>query len=299
MKAIFSVICYLFCITGVQAQELYVNTEPASNMAAGSLGLRWNTRFYKMENNGNYTYRLDPEIMVGLNRNLMLHFNAYASDMYQPNLRFEGGSIYAKYRFYSSDDVHSHFRLAAEGKMALINNPTVLQVSTTVYAPGPNGQPTAHQELVTFNSDEIDLNGNNSGFLAGFIGTQLLHKLAISSSVRFLNRWNNLEASTQPGQSRLALDYSLSGGFLLFPVEYKDFHQTNLNLYCEFLASTALDKNANYIDIAPAIQLIFNSISRLDISYRTQIAGNMERLSRNSFMIRYEYNFLNLFGPLK
>jgi len=282
-----------------QAQELYVNTEAASNMPAGSMGLRMNTKFYQMEYNKMYSYRIDPEIMLGISKNLMLHLNAYASDMYQSNLKVEGGSMYAKWRFYSADEVHRHFRMAGFGKMALIDNPTALTVNSTYFTPGPNGEQVPHLSSQTYLSDEIDLDGNNSGIQAGAIATQLLHKLAVSCSASLLKRWNNLDAAAQPGQSTVASNYSISAGWLFLPFDYKNFRQTNINLYCELLGSSALDKNANYLDIAPAIQFIFNSISRFDFSYRSQIAGNMDRLSRHAFLVRFEYNFLNLFKPVK
>jgi hypothetical protein len=281
------------------AQELYVNTEPASNMAAGSMGVRLNTKFYQMEYNQMYSYRIDPEIMLGLSKNVMIHLNAFASDMYQPNLKFEGGSAYAKWRFYSADDIHRHFRIAAFGKVALIDNPTTLSVNSTYYTSGPNGEQVPHVSSQTYSSDEIDLDGNNSGMQGGLVATQLLHKLALSSSTSLLKRWNNIDAAVQPGQSTIAFNYSISAGWLFLPFDYRNFRQTNINLYCELLGSSALDKNANYLDIAPAIQFIFNSISRLDLSYRIQIAGNMDRLADNSFLVRFEYNFLNLFKPFK
>jgi hypothetical protein len=133
----------------------------------------------------------------------------------------------------------------------------------------------------------------------GLVATQLLHKLALSSSANLVYRFNNLGAAVQSGQSTTALNYSLSAGWLFLPFDYRDFRQTNVNLYCELLGSSALDKNANYLDIAPSLQFIFSSISRLDLLYRRQIAGNMDRLSYNSFLVRFEYNFLNVFKPIK
>jgi hypothetical protein len=262
----------------VHAQELYVSTEPASNMATGSIGLRLNSKLFQMKNNSGYTLRLDPEIMVGASKKLMVHLNAYASNMYQQNLKIEGASIYGKYRFLSNDDVHSHFRMAAFSKIAFINNPTVLYANNKYY-----------------NSDEIDLDGNNSGFLAGIVATQLLHKLAVSSSVAYADRFSNMNESKMPGQSSQAVNYSLSAGYLLLPREYKNFSQTNFNLYCEILGSSSIDKKGYYLDAAPAVQFIFNSIARLDLSYRTQFAGNMQRLSSNYFLLRFEYNLLNVF----
>lgn len=272
----------LFVSSGLMSQELYVSTEPASNMAVGSMGLRINTKFFKMVNDGKYTYRLNPEIMIGATKRLMLHLNLYGSDMYQPNFRAEGGGVYAKYRFLSIDDVHSHFRMAGFGKLSLVNNPAVLEKD--------------HQ---SYYSDEIDIDGNTSGFLAGIVATQLSHKAAFSSSVSFVNRLNNLNSSKDPAQSAQAVDYSLSAGYLFLPRSYSDYKQTNFNLYFEVLGSSSLDKKAYYIDVAPAVQFIFNSISRLDLAYRVQVAGNMQRLADRYFLLRFEYNLLNIFGNRK
>ena len=278
MKKIFSYAIIIFFSATATAQELYVLTEPASNMAAGSLGIRLNSKLYDMKYKSGYALRLDPEIMFGISKKLMIHFNAYASNMYQSNLKFEGAGIYGKYRFFSNDEVHTHFRMALFGKISLIDNPSALQVGNTFYRP-----------------DEIDIDGNNSGALTGIVATQLLHKLALSSSVFFVNRFDNLNQSKISGQSAEAINYTLSAGYLFLPKQYKDFRQTNVNLYCEFLSSTSLDKKAYYIDAAPAFQFIFNSISRLDFSYRWQLTGNMQRLSENYFLLRFEYNFLNFF----
>ena len=278
MHKITGLVLSFFMITCGMAQELFVSTEPASNMATGSIGLRLNTRIFKMETAGDFSYRLNPELMIGVNNRLMLHLNLYASDMYQPSLRWEGAGIYAKYRFYSNDDVQTHFRIAVFSMISLIDNPVSLKSGNQTYT-----------------SDEIDLDGNNSGLLAGLVATQLLHKLALSGSVAFTNRWDNLDASKLPGQPAEGVNYSFSGGYLIWPTVYKNFRQTNINLYAEFLGSSSLDKKSYFLDAAPAIQFIFNSISRLDFSWRMQLSGDMERLSKNEYIIRYEYNFLNAF----
>ena len=74
-----------------------------------------------------------------------------------------------------------------------------------------------------------------------------------------------------------------------------NYDQTNVNLYVEVIGTTFPGKGKSYADIAPAIQFIFKSISRLDLSYRTQLGGNTQRLSSNYFVLRLEYNLLNVF----
>lgn len=269
MKRILLAVCLMAMARSVLAQELYVNTEPASNMATGSLGIR-------VENQGYFTpfykNRSTIEAMYGVSRHLMVHGSVYMSDYYSSNQHFEGGSIYAKYRFLSIDTVQRHFRGAFFAKLSGINNP--------VY------------------NREITLEGDNTGAQGGVVFTQLLHKLALSGSVSYLRAFNNF-GNYQPlepavTQVRNAAAYTLSGGYLLLPRNYRDYKQVNLNLYCELLGKTNPGHGESYLDVAPALQLIFNSTCRLDFSYRTPIYNDMQRNTKNMYLIRLEYNFFNL-----
>lgn len=285
-----------------KGQELYVFTEPASNMAANSIGVRVMYKQFKMTHDKKFSrYRIDPEIMFGISKNLMLHVNGYASNMFQNKIRAEGASLYAKYRFFSQDDIHAHLRLAAYGKIAVIDNPAVLTYTTPHVIPDGNGGYISHDLIVTKVNNEIDLDGTNAGVSGGLIATQLKNKLAVSASAGYQYRLNNLRSKREIIVPWHAVNYNLSVGYLLFPKEYSSFKQTNVNLYTEFLGSSSfgapLHKRTNYfIDIAPAVQFIINSIARIDIGYRTQLAGNTARMANASFLIRAEYNFLNVFS---
>jgi hypothetical protein len=260
------------------AQELYVSTEPASNMPANSLGIRVTSRFFKMEHEGVTGMRFEPEIMWGVNKRLMLHVAALASNQMQSSIEPEGASIYAKYRFLSKDELHSHFRMAAYVKGALINNPFYPQMVEHSRKP--------------YNNAELDLEGGASGFAGGVIATQLLHKLAISGTLGYNRFMNNTKNHLPDEMSANAVNYSLSAGYLLLPRTYRSFEQTNLNLYVELLGKS--DTETAYLDIAPAIQFIFNSVTRIDLAYRTQLAGNMPRNVFNTFTIRFEHNIFNV-----
>jgi len=266
----------------LHAQELYVSTEPASNMPANSLGLRVTNRFFKMESEGVTGMRIEPELMWGISKKLMVHVAGLASNLMQPSIEWEGASIYAKYRFLSKDDVHSHFRMAAYVKGALINNPFVPAMREH------NRKPYINQEL--------DLEGGASGVACGLIATQLLHKLALSATLgynRFMNNTKDNRPDDMPGN---AVNYSLSAGYLLLPRTYRSYEQTNLNLYVELLGKANTDalSRSQYLDIAPAIQFIFNSVTRLDFSYRTQLFGDMTRNVFNTFTLRFEHNIFNI-----
>lgn len=293
---IFYFLILLLTVKITVAQELFVSTEPASNMAKGSIGIRLNAKVFKMNYSRKFeSHRIEPEVMIGLNKNLMIHVAAYGSDMFQRNIKFEGASLYGKYRFYSSDEVHTHFRLAAYAKASVIRNPQTLHTIVQNIFPDGNGGFTAHTEEKNYQSNDIDLDGNNSGVAIGIIGTKLINRLAMSTSAGYISRVNNIGHNTENFQPLRAINYTASAGYLLFPREYTSYRQTNFNLYIEMLGQSFTDKKQFYMDVAPAAQFIFNSIARLDISYRAQFAGNIKRLSNNSFMLRLEYNLLNIF----
>jgi len=248
------------------AQELFVSTEPASNMATKSLGIRLENQAYA--NNG-IKNRSTLEVMYGQSKYLMLHASAYTSNYYTPGIKFEGVSTYAKYRFLSVDSVQSHFRGAAFFKASLINNPITNQ--------------------------ELTLEGDNTGFQAGLVFTRLAHKLALSGSASYLHGVSYKHNLYKPGFAHDQLTYTLSAGYLLLPKVYENYNQTNMNVYMELLGKNAPGYGQSYLDAAPAVQLIFNSVFRVDFSYRIPVYNQMLRTSNNTFLIRLEYNLFNVF----
>jgi hypothetical protein len=260
----------LFLIFTVQskAQELFVFTEPASNMPAGSLGLRVGQWIMKEQFKSGYNYHIMPELMYGINKNLMVHTTAFLSNRGN-NLVTEGGSLYAKYRFFSSDDFHSHFRLAVFGRFSLNNS-------------------DIHQE-------EIETMGHNSGYETGFIATQLIQKVAINATVSFEKALDNKPNYVFPsGQSSHATNYTLSFGKLIFPKKYVNLKQTNLNLMVEFLGQTLNENGKSFLDVAPSLQFIIHSQARIDLAYRRELYSGMLRTAPNGFYIKMEYTFFSL-----
>lgn len=258
-------------ITGsyaVKAQELFVYTEPASNMPAHSMGLRLNNWLMKETIGGAINYHLIPELMWGVNKNLMVHAEGFISNRNR-GFGAEGASLYAKYRFYSHDAVYRHFRMAGFGRVSYNNAPV-------------------HQ-------DEVETNGHNSGFEIGWIGTQLLHKQAISSTLSYESAFSEQTIGGSETLKRSpAVNYSLSTGRLILPKSYKDYGQTNFNIMLELLGQYLPESGKTYLDIAPSLQFIFNSQTRLDIGYRQQVYSSMLRTAPNGFLIRLEHVIFNM-----
>lgn len=209
----------------LKAQELYVFSEPASNMAARSIGFRLTTEGMFSPD---FINRSIPELMVGFNKNFMLHGQGFFSDM-DGKYRAEGAGLYAKYRFLSIDEVKSHFRAAAFARVGTSNRPTY--------------------------TEDINLEGDNTGVQAGLVFTQLLHKLALSTTLSYSKAFDNLGSGTKAvagmPQPDHMLGYSLSSGYLLLPFVYKNYKQPNLNLYVEVLGKTNPQNGRSYVDFAP------------------------------------------------
>lgn len=272
-------------------QELYVFSEPASNVPAKSIGLRLTTMQMPMSFESRQATRIMPEVMVGVNKNWMVAGTFYASNMLQSDWKMEGGSLYAKYRFFSADQVHSHFRMAAFGKVCIVDN-DVAMIREERHV-RPDGSIHIGQKI--HRNDDLSLNGNHSGWTAGLVATQLIHKLAISGSGAFIQRMNNIGKDQKFNDffTRQAFSYNVSAGYLLLPVKYKTYDQTNLNLYIEFLGGEGLDRKGGFIDVAPAIQFIFKSTSKLNFGYRKQLSGSIARWNTEAWQLSFEYSFFN------
>jgi len=254
--------------TKLYAQELFVFTEPASNMATKSIGVRLDNMFTKNDLSNKTTYSLAPEIMLGVSKKIMVHATGYFDNM-DAGFKASGGALYIKYRFYSEDEVHSHFRLAAFGRAAFNNN--------------------------SINEYAVALGRRNSGYETGIVGTKLINKTAISASASFLHALDNGGNKYQwnDGQ-RNAVNYTISAGRLVLPKEYTSYRQVNMNLMLELLGQTNLYKGDSYIDAAPSVQFIFNSRTRVDAGYRFALLDNLLRHEQNSVLLRLEYNFYNV-----
>lgn len=217
-------------------------------------------------------HRHMQDVTLGINKDWMLRIGNNLANMHQQKLIWEGARFYAKYRFLSNDDVHKHFRMAAFGGGTYSRN--------------------------HLDHNEINLMmGEQSGIYGGLIATQLWKRFAISAT----GSWNEVLNGERWDKNREGMyavrsfNYSLSTGYLLLPFEYKDYNQTNINLYAELLGSKNIGfaSEKYYVDLAPSLQAIFNSTAKLNVGYRFQLGSDIYRLTKNSWMIGFEYIFLN------
>ena len=265
-------LCIGFCLFVVQknvSQELFVLTDPASNIPANTLSVRLSQSVFAEKFVPGYNYHAMPELTYGLNKNLMFRATAFVSNR-SNSLVSEGASFYSKFRFYSEDDINSHLRFAAFG-MYSFNNSDI------------------HQE-------QIEIMGHNTGVELGLIATKLIKKVAISTSLSFEKAFDNKPNYDFPDAfGNTATNYTLSVGKLVYPKKYTSYKQTNINLMVEIVGQTINRNGKSFVDVAPAIQFIINSQARIDFAYRRELLSSMLRTAPNGFYINLEYNFFNAF----
>jgi len=206
----------------------------------------------------------------------MLRVGASFSNMHTSSFKTESFALYSKYRLFSQEEIHRHFRMA------------VFFNASYSYAP--------------FHGEEVELMGDKTGIAMGLIATKLLHKFALSGSLshtQLLDSSRFNDVVYVPTRIYQAINYSVSSGYLLFPREYEDLDQLSVNLYMELLGQQTLTQDKYYFDLAPALQFIINSNLKLNLSYRVQLAGNMNRTSENRLQFNLEKNFLNVWKRKK
>jgi len=266
-----TILVALLCIlaSNLRAQELYSSTEPASNIAAKSIAMRLDNSMMDEIDSKKTNYHFIPGVMIGVSKKMMLQGNLFFSNRNE-KFAYEGASIYGKYRFLSNDVLQKHFRMA-------------------VFARASFNKSDVHQE-------EINMYGHNTGIEAGVVATKLLRKIAFSSSLSFVkatDNGNNNKFIYGMKDSK-AVNYTLSIGKLILPKEYRSYKQTNLNIMLESLTQVNTGSGKYYMDIAPVVQFIFNSQSKLDIGYRRELSSNMIRTAPNGFFIRLEHTLFNV-----
>ncbi len=279
MRIIF-ILLFLFNSIISNSQELYINTEPASLIPKGTKVVRLtNSNIFLSGSNimGSISnaFLVTPSLAYGLSKKIMVSGSfqfankPFEQDM-MPNFGFNGFKIYSKQRILSTDKEKYHTRLSSFIKFSY------------------------HEDK--FMEDNIDLELQDTGFEFGLIGTQLINKLAISITSAF-TRVSNIDVKSTQGSTvkwqttNLSTSKnSISAGYLLFPRKYKSYKQTNFNLYLEYITNTILTKDFpnNYhkfsSTLAPGIQFILLSRSRLDFSYKIR-TGDMPE----EFLVKLTY----------
>ena len=211
---------------------------------------------------------MTPSLAYGLSKKIMISTSfQFANRPYEkglvPNFGFNGFKFYSKQRIYTTDKQKNHTRLSSFLKYSF------------------------HKD--NFMKGNIDLDLQNKGFELGLIGTQLIKKLAISITSAY-TRANDINDDSNNLINLSTFKNSLSAGYLLLPRKYKSYKQTNFNLYLEYLTNTVMNKtfpvryNRFSSTLAPGLQFVILSRSRLDFSYKIRKGDN-----QNEFFIKFTY----------
>jgi len=288
------IILFLFSFSA-KGQELYNLTQPASTLPKGALGVRLFNESY--DEAGLIRKITILKVMYGITPKLSVILSGVATDYHSLYLPvdfilhnhsgkgpvvsanvpavvpypyiFAGTDLYAQYRFFASDGQNSHFRMAVYGEASDIRIASHL----------------AEPELLTHNS------GVGGGIITTYLKSHFAATLTVGGVLPFEYKGNSYDiyGGAYPVTFIYgnAVDYDLALGYLLFPKEYKNYKQTNINLYLEFLGKSygaakvtqqdgvviynipntiPILSAGNYVEINPGIQFIIRSTTRIDIS---------------------------------
>ena len=181
---IFFILFFLTYSFKITAQELYINSEPASLIPKGTKVVRLtNSNIFLdgyniMGSIGN-AFIVTPSLSYGLSKKIMLSGSIqfankpYEQDM-MPNFGLNGFKLYSKQRILTSDKQKYHTRLSSFLKYSYHEN--------------------------KFMKDNLDLELQDTGLELGIIGTQLINKLAISITTA-ITRISNIDEKFTQGST--------------------------------------------------------------------------------------------------
>jgi len=253
MRALLAIAAVAWILAGeAAAQELYVQGEAASNGPRGVWRLRASASFAGEDAASSL------KLYYSATQDWQFSFAAHADTAGDP--AFRGGGFAAKYRFLSRDSHQNHFRAAVFAQ-----------------ADAATGDTGADDFLM----------GVRRGGGAGLIGTWLSGRTAVSGTAGY---YRAVRRDGREGLEGNVLPFSVSVGRLLLPREYRSYDQTNLNLYFELVGVHA--DGSTRLDLAPALQFIVRSRSKIDLSVRAPLAGDLPGgTERWVFQVAYEYYF--------
>lgn len=304
---LFRIAIFLLGVAQLTAQELFPVNEPASTVPYKVIGVRLSTHLhYKYQTLGHremvrVLYGVTPTITAmatlttsnfhvaefpdDLNEYYRIsHNHKSGSDDY--GFRFEGFHLLAKWRFITRDYAKEHFRVALLTEIA--------QSKSTHLDAYPN------------------LVGDHGGIGTGIIATKLQNRLAASLTAGVTHFFSSVKKTGadiveyRPGRS---LNLNFSTGYRIFPNVYTSINNLNINLYLEAnakmfqgmsasrnginLNTFQFDylRNGNLCNVYPGIQLIFNSITRLDLSAELPVLTSNRTGRYSMLMISLQHFF--------
>jgi len=310
MRCLFILSFSFFLTSASQAQELFIQNEPASVLPKSSIAFRSIHQFYTED--GVLRSRQALRITRGMTAKWEIGLEAGISNHNHPNLvselytdgdldhdhshhgggevnaehvhpsTFTGFNLYSQYRFYTQDGPNEHLRAAAYGMLS--------------------------SNRTTHHYAEPNLLHRNAGASAGLILTWLKDKFAASGRLGGIVPFGySPKDSDRYFRSGNAMDYALSLGYLLYPRKYKGYQQTNVNLYLEFMGRAfqqarirdeirwypALNSDEThpgaYLDVNPGIQLILDSRFRIDFSTAFPLINRSMAMDYPQFHLALQY----------
>lgn len=308
-KIVAVIVFFIICLNG-SGQELFPHSEPASTVPKGVSGFRFSYNRYKEQSSNRTKEAYHLRYMLGITAKWTVmttlgisnhHYSKFPTDIlpyfFNHHLRIypaagfgiEGINVYTKYRFYTLDKYHQHFRVAA-------------------FAQGC-------KSFVAHDAAEPTLMTDNTGYGGGIILTYLYERLGVSVTGGYIHplvyKQSNIDVRFQSGEAQYI---ELSTGYRVWPLQYSTYSDLNINVYAEFTwkqygmarvqqngetiefakyaASnpyTYMELSAgSYIDGRFAVQFISNSNSRIDVGVTLDLKNRSYNYWTPMFTLQYQ-----------
>ncbi len=308
-KGLLSGILILICSVSF-GQELFPHAQPASTMPKGLVGVRFTYDRYREQSSGRNKDSYHLRFMYGITAKWTImatlgisnhHYKTYPTDLLNfffnhhlqsypsPAYALEGINLYTKYRFFTRDNYHQHFRLA------------VFVEACNSFVAHDNAEPT----LMT----------DNTGYGGGLIATYLYERFAASLTAGFIHplmyTQDDIQVKFQSGD---AAYLELSTGYRVWPLKYASYSDININIYSEFAykkyGGAYVEQYGKEIDFSPYaasspytvealsagsyvdghfyVQFISNSNSRLDVGVTLALSNRSYNYWSPLYTIQYQ-----------
>jgi hypothetical protein len=259
----------------VLGQELFIFSDVAANVAKG----RKQIDFLLTANKNIYF----TNSYIGIRYGTTGQLTTKAFIRLNPNTEgqfFGDPELENVYRFYSNDSKNYHLRMAFFNHVRFPSSPA------------NSHNPLLHQQATLPKITSTD----NYSLTMGYVVTRLSNKFAVNLDISY-----NLNIPKGEFKYGNFVKGGISFGKLIFPQVYKNYDQTNLNLYLESKAYYFNKNKLNNADISGSggkrlelmlgSQIIIKSTMLIELGYIYSVGDKQIQTDRNQFFTALRYLF--------
>ncbi|GEM_PF-5839089 len=268
MKYRFLVSAFLFFISvNLQAQEEFIVGRSANSLNRGLTIISAEYNAFAFDDIK--ARRAGLDIGYGVTDRFSLYLRGSLSDFTSPGVEFETGTLTVQYRIFDLVRSRSDWLIATFAQASVISR--TAQVAA-----------------------DINFEGNNSGFAAGFINTLNLSRTTIAATVAYAKI--NLPRFVDGLLEGYAIPYQVSFNWKLNV--FANQRNFDMNLIQEIIGQYNTEirtdqgsffNEGSYTDALVGLQFTASATYRLELALQTELNGDIPRFTQSLYHIRLKY----------